>query len=146
VGTVALLELQNIQVGPPIVTAWRGKRKGWPIAFRQIAGFGCPICRKWFEGGPPGDSELYQTGEFSAFGAPPTNEAIVIDGEAVFLDQLPPELEINSSGLGLANTPSKPQVLPGLDLTCPGCETLLRLNGFVINADWHSIAKAWVGW
>jgi hypothetical protein len=146
VGTVALLELQNFQVGAPIITAWRGKKRGWPISSKQTTGFGCPACRKWFEGGPPGDSEHDETREFSAFGTNPTNEAIIIDGEAIFLDQLPPELGISASSLAPVNISPEPQVLPGNDLTCPGCGILLRLNGFVINADWNPIAKAWRGW
>jgi WD40 repeat protein len=48
-GSVYILEFDNMRLGPPVITAWR--RVIWKGVFRrqreECIAFGCPLCRVW---------------------------------------------------------------------------------------------------
>ena len=89
-GRVHFLRLENVSLGPAVVTAWRAPHS----LIQQIVGrpvrpaFGCPACRAWSE--------------------------------------------VPASALGT-------------ELPCPRCGKPVRLNPFVIEADWRPVAAAWRG-
>jgi WD40 repeat protein len=76
---VYLLRLENVEFGPPILTAWRAAEDG-------AHAFGCLHCREWSE---------------------------------------------------------VPETALGTELPCPSCGQAVKLNPFVIEADWRPVAEAW---
>jgi WD40 repeat protein len=80
-GRVCFLALENITLGPPVLTPWRS-----PLD--STFAFGCLLCRVWSE---------------------------------------------------------VPESALGTELPCPNCGKMVKLNPFVIEADWRPVAAAWRG-